>query len=864
MNHLMNITVQASQVPKRLAEPVTRGVPIPRGKCHHPLHLELRDQQNQALPLQVKVLEQWPDGSAKWVLCDWRATISGTASWKLSVLDQPASTTTVAAPASAMNAEQLVQELGRHGVRAAYPVAYMEVKNEHGKPLKIEPTQDCVVEESGPMRICVSEVGTLSIENAVLARYHVRTHYYPGTGLAKVSLSIHNPARAAHPGGCWDLGDAGSILLKTVSVIAPFPAAQELRLSLSAESGWQTITQPALLIQNSSGGENWQSTNHITRTGTIGPQFRGYSLLVAPETNDTTASISDAKNRGHRATPIAQVVQNDRQLSLSAPYFWQTFPKGLQFGKNSLTLQLFDNGEGQPLELQGGERKSDLFWICYGPDTISEEPLAWTREPLIPTLAAEDVMHSGAESYLTPADSEAEKVYLELVSSAIEGNDTFFHKREKIDQYGWRNFGDIWGDHEAVLHQEVGPNPRISHYNNQYDCVAGFGWQWLRTGDHRWYQQMVELAYHVRDIDIYNTDEDKPAYNHGLFWHTYHYVDAGTSTHRTYPKAGVVPPKMTPIHGGGPGNEQNYPYGLMLHYLLTGDAASREAAIGLAQWVIDMDDGSKTIFRWLSKRPTGVASASRSPDYHGPGRGSGNSLAALLVGHRLTGEQKFLDKAAELIHRVIHPEDNIATIVGMMHDGKQCIDAENRWFYVMCLVSLGKFLDRKAELGQVDQDYAYARACLLHYARWMLTHEYLYLDRPEILEYPTETWAAQDQWKVEVFQYAALHAEPAEKQKFLDKAAEFYQQSLQQLQALPSRTLCRPVVLLMAHGWQRNWFARNADATRPAPVHQGKFPAKQQFVPQKAVAIKRAKLFVLASAFAGFLLLLFGLYLLFR
>ena len=47
---------------------------------------------------------------------------------------------------------------------------------------------------------------------------------------------------------------------------------------------------------------------------------------------------------------------------------------------------------------------------------------------------------------------------------------------------------------------------------------------------------MHELAVHVRDIDVYHTDEDKSAYNHGLFWHTVHYVDAGTSTHRSYPR----------------------------------------------------------------------------------------------------------------------------------------------------------------------------------------------------------------------------------------------------------------------------------------------------------------------------------------
>ena len=46
---------------------------------------------------------------------------------------------------------------------------------------------------------------------------------------------------------------------------------------------------------------------------------------------------------------------------------------------------------------------------------------------------------------------------------------------------------------------------------------------------------MSELAAHVVDIDLYHTTQDKSAYNGGMFWHTYHYGDADTATHRTFP-----------------------------------------------------------------------------------------------------------------------------------------------------------------------------------------------------------------------------------------------------------------------------------------------------------------------------------------
>ena len=76
----------------------------------------------------------------------------------------------------------------------------------------------------------------------------------------------------------------------------------------------------------------------------------------------------------------------------------------------------------------------------------------------------------------------------------------------------------------------------------------------------------------------------------------------------------------------------------------------------------------------------------------------------------------------------------------------------------MFLQALGKYLDYKAERGELDALYAYARASLLHYARWMAEHEYPYLSKPEMLEYPTETWAAQDMRKAEVLQEAGRWA----------------------------------------------------------------------------------------------------------
>src|SRR5258708_26147695 len=106
----------------------------------------------------------------------------------------------------------------------------------------------------------------------------------------------------------------------------------------------------------------------------------------------------------------------------------------------------------------------------------------------------------------------------------------------------------------------------------------------------------------------------------------------------------------------------------------------------------------------------------------------------------------------------------------------------------MFLQSLGRYLDDKAERDQRDQMYAYARSSLLHYARWMAGHEYPYLEKPEILEYPTETWAAQDMRKSEIFKYAARHAIGEERARFLERSDFFFSYSTTALSAMATRT----------------------------------------------------------------------------
>jgi hypothetical protein len=346
----------------------------------------------------------------------------------------------------------------------------------------------------------------------------------------------------------------------------------------------------------------------------------------------------------------------------------------------------------------------------------------------------------------------------------------------------------------------------------------------------------------VRDIDIYHTDRDKALYSGGLFWHTFHYVDAGRSTHRCYPNVPGVP-------GGGPANEHAYSTGLMLHYFLTGEPESKDAAIKLAEWVLRIDDGSLTAFRWLSRADTGWASKTHTMSYHGPGRGAGNAIVVLLNGYRLTGRRDFLDKAEVLIRRCIHPDDDITA--------RNLLDPESRWSYTVFLQALGRYLDEKIVLREIDAAYAYAQGALLHYARWMSEHEYPYLEKPERLEYPTETWAAQDMRKSEVFKYAAIHESGASRPTFVERSEYFFRRSLDLLLASPRPYLARPRVILLSVGFMHAALA-GGRVPFDAPIAQksGGFGPVARFTPQRDIAMRRA--IALAAAGAALLVTALG------
>ena len=847
---LGRLTARPTSAAPRRGEPITVGVPLPRGRVRDVATLVA--VAGEALPTQARALEHWSDGSVRWALLDTRVDLppGGAEILVRDDLAGPVAPHPVALSLSARRASvtsgssqidldldlghpfTAVLDEGRPVIDA--PRASVLLRDAEGRSIPVR-FAAIEAEVTGPLRVVLRVDGDASGPEGVQLNLSLRLTFLAGLPVMGVELCLHNPKAALHPGGLWELGDAGSVLLRDAVVRVPLPLAlHTCRASLEHDAPLSEVALPFAVTQHSSGGEHWKSPAHLNCDGNVSLDHRGY-----------TGRAGAAGVAGLRANPVLVAEGSSGMLCVAAERFWEVFPKALDVhADGTLDVSCLPAGR-DPHELQGGERCDYEFWIGWGMDGVTDLPLEWRRAPASVLPEVQAVAAAELVPGLELARPGENAVYERLIGAALDGADTFAAKRERIDEYGWRHYGELYADHEN------GPEPGrqiVSHYNNQYDAVYGLALQALRHDDHRWWQLARDLARHVSHIDVYWTSQDRAAYNGGLFWHTAHYTAAGRSTHRTYPRdAG--------LDGGGPSNEHCYSHGLLLHYFLTGDPTSRDAVLSLANWVIAMDDGRRARWPlpWLCSSPTGGASATVSGDYHGPGRGAANAILTLLDAHRLTRDERFIAKADELVRRVVHPRDDL--------DALALLDAERRWSYTVLLQALGRYLSTRQELGRCDGRWDYARTVLLHYARWMADHEHLYLEHPERLEFPTETWAAQDVRKSEVFDLAAVYAgTDLERRRFLDCAGGFHRRPLEMLAAMPTRTRTRPVVLLLSYGFSRPWFEDCVVRLPLYPPEASSWPAPSRFVPQRAIAVRRLwRLVVSAVGVATVALLLWAL-----
>jgi hypothetical protein len=775
--------------------PFRFGIPLPKGRFFEEHTLTLIQGSGVKLPACFEATARWPDNSIQWCLVSSCCGLGHDESLQLGVagclsslkpspkhstlidvteraLDLRTDKRTISIDTKTLGFISSIEEnlssniiLKQNGIESTATIDHYNYA----------PRRDA----DGAQSIEINLKGAFQLQDERQLAFQLCLEALVQGGRVDASLTLHNPAAAVHPKGLWDLGDPKSVLFESleVQIIGEAASTDQIgSLFLNPNEPPQDFHKRMSLTQHSSGGDHWNSPVHVDYRGQIPMRQRGYHLR-----------LDDRERFGDRTDPVAQLHTPKVLISARMTDFWQRFPSKLAVEPGKLTLGLLPNTD-EPHELQPGERCTHRFSVYLG-DSENGQPLQDPAkifgEPVI--VLQPDYVNSCALPELGDTDLIDPRLQA-LIKEGLIGSNNFFAKREAIDEYGWRHFGDLWADHETDGY--TGDRPFVSHYNNQYDPLFGFIREYLHSGNPRWFELANDLAAHTRDIDIYHTDEDRPEYNHGLFWHTDHYVHAETSSHRSFSKLQPEDAYDDHSHGGGPGGQHCYTTGLLYHYLLTGDASSREALHGLCNWIERVYEGSGTLIEvaLAVKNRNHPGLKNRLSGRYPLDRGVANYIQALLDSFTLNRDHRTIQQVGQIIRNTVHPDDNV--------DQRDLKNVEERWFYTVFLQSLCRYLRTKADINAYDDDFMYARDSLLRYADWMVLNEQPYLSKPDILEFPNQTWNAQDLRKVNVLYTAAYWAHDGNA-AYAIKATALLDYVMSALRDEPSRQYTRILSLLM-------------------------------------------------------------------
>jgi hypothetical protein len=606
----------------------------------------------------------------------------------------------------------------------------------------------------------------LALSNGKNLDFTIELVVYPLSKFINALVSIHNTLPAKHNNGQWDLGDDNSIYFDQLNIVIQFKDDVNYTVNKDLSSQPINLNNKRYEIgQYSSGGENWQSPVHVDASGQIPFSVNGYIEKI---------DSLETQHQG-RVSPSLLAFNSHFTCLVKMAHFWEKFPSQITCEKQTISLGLFPKLSYQH-ELQGGEKATRRFSLGFSGDNGAQQKTHILAKNSHYLLADPLIINS------------APSLFSALIDSAIEGADSFFEKRENVDEFGWRNFGDLYADHETSGYQ--GSELFVSHYNNQYDPIFGFLRQYLITGNQKWFELADDLAHHVVDIDIYHTTEDKNEYNGGMFWHTDHYLQAFTSSHRSYSKHQTANAYQDHAGGGGPGGQHCYTTGLMLHYLLTANTKSKQAVLTLTGWITYVYEGSNTCLELLLalKNRHTLGYKNQITGQYPLDRGTANYINSLLDSFEINNERSFLLQAEKVLRNTLHPNENLQQ--------RNLQNVELSWFYTVLLQSVCRYLSLKQINKEYDDSFYYCRDCLLNFANWMMDNEYPYLDKPEILEYPNDTWTAQDLRKAHILA-AAYYYCPQNNPVFLEKAEFFEHEVAKKLNQSATKTYTRIIVLVL-------------------------------------------------------------------
>jgi hypothetical protein len=540
----------------RTAEPVTVGVGLPAGRVRTPDALWIAGPDGRAVPSQRRVLERWPDGSARWLLVDFLASAGAHATASYGLRDGKA-------PAPPRG-PALRTSLDAGGTRVATGAL------------------DVVVTRDGPL------VRTARPEGIEVGRPILVADDFGGTepGDGRLMVETEGPVRTEwlrtgrHAGDlAWEV---------RIAVFAGSPAVRlQLTLTSLASRPYTRIASWLLPVGGGFGSGTFGVGGGARRVALDARhdlvQLDARTARLDDEPVDTTGD-GWARASGERS-----VVTAVRR------WFAEEWPQGLSLSRTRLGLDLLAGAHGR-VELGIGAAKTFELWLVVEtPEAAGDAAALATRlqRPLVVSVE--------------PAWTAASRALPNAVAPDGPGvADLLPRLQTAIGRYLARNRAERWDDGPPTddCEARTGEHERVGAYgalnwgdwnfpgyrdrsegcdawgNLEYDLPQVLGLAFAATGARTSWEAFVAAARHYRDVDVVHHapgHEEWRGINH---------------PHKVKHFAVESKNKVDLGH--------TWLEGLVTHYRLTGEVRSLEAARGIADVLVRVRSkaGNPRQFGW--------------------------------------------------------------------------------------------------------------------------------------------------------------------------------------------------------------------------------------------------------------------------
>ena len=510
--------------------PIRCGIPLPAGRVREVSRMVLRGQTGRSLPLQLRPMNFWADGSVRWVELDAIAMLEDAGPGGELMLDIDAEGAEVAAPEDPVSVVLQGERVfrittgrlevvvgGGGGVLVGRMAQGEAVLRDLVGQVQIEgQIYQSVVDSfrvlaAGPVRGEVELSGELRANDEVLGRFVFRLAAMAGQPYVRMTWRIFNDRPAAARISRFEL----------VGEFAP---------------GEEAICR-------------WGSAAKM-RGGTVRLQ------QLSEELFEVVDGEGDRQESGESAAGWLGAAGPQQSLLVLVRHFRQQFPKALEFRQGKLRIALFEATAEQPHYLPSeGEAKRHEIWLGLWDRDLSAEEMGLAARAFSRPARLFDAGYfsaSGGFGYAAIHDEEHFAdldAYMKRAYGDIE--------EHRFYELGMRNWGDWpYGRDENTW------------CNGYYDRQQGLASEYLMSGDSRWFDRLEATVRHIMDIDVCHASAAHPEQ-----------VGAMYSCYSVNHNGGGIWVMMQRIKG------------MLAYWRLSGDLDARQTALGVADCVIRNEYG---------------------------------------------------------------------------------------------------------------------------------------------------------------------------------------------------------------------------------------------------------------------------------